>query len=144
MMPEGIEIRQGGFMPTLANKLKGRVLYFNLLITVALLFAFLLALVIQNYLLASFFAAMAGFYIFLSWQQRNISLTRFIPRDQIESVFFHEAIPGQTRASFVIWFRNPKGKRLQRKLLLPVRSEQDNMVVQSAIQIMREENLLTT
>lgn len=140
---EGVEIQQSGFISVLITRLKGRKLYFNLLITAGLGLAFVLALVIENYLLASFFAAMTFFYAFLSWQQRDISLSRYIPRDQIESVFFQEAIPGQSRASFVFWYRSKRGKRLQRKILLPVRNEQDNMVVQSAIQIMREEKLLT-
>lgn len=141
--PEGVEIRQVGFLSALVTRLNGRKLYFNLLVSLGLGLACLLALVIKNYLLASFFAAMTAFYAFLSWQQRDISLSRFIPRDQIESVFFQEAIPGQSRASFVIWYRNARGKRLQRKILLPTRNEHDNMVVQSAIQIMREEKLLT-
>lgn len=141
---EGVEIQQTGLMSILISRLKGRKLYFNFLVTLGLGFAALLSLTIKNYLLFSFFAAMTAFYAILSWQQRDVSLARFIARDQIESVFFQEAVPGESRASFIIWYRNTRGKRLQRKLLLPTRNEQDNMVVQSAIQIMREENLLTT
>ena len=143
IFPDWIEIRQSGFLIGLANQLGGRKLFFNLLVTLLMALGLGIALLIQNYLLASFLGAMTAFYAFLSWNQRNISLSRRILRSQIESVFFTEAIPGQTRASFTIWYNTSKGMKLQRALLLPTQSEQDNMVVQSAIQIMREEKLLS-
>ncbi len=142
--PEGIEIRQPGFMARIAGRLGGRKLYLNLLVSLLLLLAMFIALLIRNYLLTSFFAAMAAFYAFLTWQQRDISFSKYIARDSIETVFFNEAIPGQSRASFTIWYKNRRNRRLQRKILLPSSNEQDSMVLQSAIQIMREENLLSS
>jgi hypothetical protein len=119
------------------------MLSFNLLVMLVMLVALVFSLLIENYLLSAFFAAMAAFYGYLSWQQRRLSVTQEIERDRIEAVEFRPAVPGQARASFAISFRNGRGRLLTRILSLPTASEQGNMVVQSALLIMKEEGLVT-
>jgi len=140
---EAIEIEQSELMPRIAHRLGGRKLLVNLLFAAILGLACLVALILPNYLLASFFAAMSAFYLFLAWAQRDISYTKRILKSQVVDIHFQEAVPGESKSQFVIWFA-PKGTRTLRRILpLASRNEQDRMIAQSALQIMREENLIS-
>lgn len=119
-----------------------RVSVVYLLLIIAFLTALGATLYIQNYFLALFFLLAALFSLWMMWTQRKVSFAPVLTRDQIDFAEYLPAVPGQKRASFVIYFTNKKGKRLQRIVYLPSASENGEMIAQSAYYMMRDAGFL--
>lgn len=133
-----LEIRTGGLIEKMGIK---RLFLPYLLLMLAFALAMLVSVWIVNYFLAAFFGSAMLFSLYFLWTHRSLSVASVIPRDQIESIEYHPAIPGQARASFQIWFR-PKRKRLYREVFLPGSSSEGAIIAQSAQAMFREEGLL--
>ena len=133
-----IEIKTGGLLEKLGAK---SVFIPYLLLMLAFALAMLLSVWIVNYFLAAFFASAMLFVLYFLWTHRQLSVARIIPREQIESIEYHPAIPGEARASFKIWFR-PRRQKRYRVIYLPGTSVEGAAIAQSAQMMFREEGLL--
>ena len=115
-------------------------LYF-LLLFVLIIAAAISYYVLENYFLAIFFATAAVMDLFAIWRNRNIFISPIVPRNQIQSVIYHQAVPGVSRASFEVFFK-PK-KRIQKKFIyLPLAQKGGKQVAQSVYYMMKEEGLI--
>ncbi|MDP5171795.1 MAG: hypothetical protein NWR72_16220 [Bacteroidia bacterium] len=101
----------------------------------------ILSIIIDNWFLAFFFVLFMALCIGASWYNRQASLRISIAKSEIEQVIFHEAIAGQSRASFEVFFRPNKYLRV-RRLSLPGRHQQGAAIANSAMWMMKEEGLL--
>lgn len=115
------------------------VIYFILLIVFGI--AIGISLWINNYFLVAFFAIAWMFSLVSMWTNRNVSAATYIDRKHIERIDYEEAVPGQSRASFTVYFR-PKKQLLRRKILLPSILHNGHMVAQSAYYMFKDEGLL--
>jgi hypothetical protein len=92
----------------------------------------------------TFFFGLLGLYLIYGIiTSRNNSATPVIERRDIRHVTYNPGIPGLTRARFEVTFNNSNGQIKKRLIMLPgtlagSRNERD-----SALQIMREEKLVT-
>lgn len=114
---------------------------FYLLATVLLGTLALVAYLIANFFLAIFLAASAVVALYALWHNRKTSISPVILRKDIESVSYQAAVPGQSRARFVIKYR-PKKRELQRNLALPTATHQGTSIADTAYWMMREEGLV--
>ncbi|MEZ4775393.1 MAG: hypothetical protein R3D00_19570 [Bacteroidia bacterium] len=115
------------------------IIYLALLI--ALVLSALLAVKIENYFLAAFFAAFAFADLFAIWFSRKVSFASNIQREHITAVEYKEAVQGVSRASFTIFFR-PKRATLRRTIFLPSIRKGDTQLAQAAYLMMKEEKLI--
>ncbi|MEL6804522.1 MAG: hypothetical protein AAFO91_12170, partial [Bacteroidota bacterium] len=92
------------------------LLYLLLSIVFALLA--LTAVIIENYFLALFFVVFCGVTVVALFQRQQYAFSVVIPRSEIESVAFREAVKGVSRAKFIVQFR-PKKRLYLREILLP-------------------------
>lgn len=108
---------------------------------IALVLSALLAVEIENYFLAAFFAAFALADLVAIWLSRKVSFASTIQREHITAVEYKEAVLGVSRASFTIFFR-PKRTTLRRTLFLPSLHKGDSLLAHAAYLMMKEEKLI--
>lgn len=114
-----------------------------LFLMIALLLAGLLAVEIENYFLAAFFAASALAALVAVWKNRKVSFSSEILRTQIDHVEYRQAVEGVSRAAFIIHFR-PRKALLRRAIYLPTARQGGGQIAQSAYYMMKEEGFLKT
>ena len=112
-----------------------------ILIAVIFLLAALISLYIQNVFLALFFGVAMLFGLNMAWSRRKYSFTPIIKKEQVEQVRYLEAIPGERRAGFEIIFRM-NDKAFLKKIFLPGRHQEGEMIAQSAFYMMRDAGYL--
>lgn len=132
-----IEIRTGSMLEKIGVK---RLFLPYLLLALAFAAAMLVSILIVNYFLAAFFAGAILFSLYFLVTNRNLSVASVIPRDQVDSVRYIPAVPGEARAAFHIIFK-PKKRILKRIILLPT-GNNGAEIAQSAQLMFREESLL--
>ncbi|MDX2249835.1 MAG: hypothetical protein SF052_23830 [Bacteroidia bacterium] len=145
LYPDHIQIEQ--------DDISGKILYFlekkgfsrNWIIYLSLsgvmTLATLIAVQIENYFLAAFFAAFSVANLIAAFFSRKVSFASQILREHITSVEYKEAVEGVSRASFTIFFR-PKRTILKRNLALPSYRKGDTQIAQAAYYMMKEEKLI--
>lgn len=69
----------------------------------------------------------------------NNSATPVIDRDQIKQIEFKKAVPGATRAYFIVHFKNKNGQLKRRLIMLPGSLSGGQSETEKALQIMTEE-----
>lgn len=122
------------------NKLSGKRVFYIVLILFFLLAA-LVSFVLEIYFLLIFFMASLAFVFHDIWKNRKLSFAPLIPKKDITEVHYLEAVPGERRAAFHIYFQIKEKVRL-RRIQLPRQSKQTTMVAQSAYQMMKDAGLL--
>ena len=141
--PDSIHIRGKGasyFLSRLFSKWGfERIVVFYGLLTIGFLACLLLAVGIQNYFLALFFAIAAIFSLRMAWINRKVSFAPVITKKQIEYIEYLPAIPGERRSSFLIVYHSGE-RTLHRKLVLPTRK--GDMIAQSAYYMVKDTGLL--
>ena len=88
---------------------------------------------------AIFFLAVGFLLIYIIIKSLNNSATPIIYREKIKSIEFKKAVPGATRAYFIIHFENEARKIKQRLILLPGSLSDGENETQKALEIMTAE-----
>ncbi|GAB4415054.1 MAG: hypothetical protein OHK0039_23400 [Bacteroidia bacterium] len=112
------------------------------LLAAALAIACLAAWLIDNYFLTLFFLTLVPVTLYAAWHHRYTSFAPVVLRSEIESVVYHKAVPGVSRAMFVVSYR-PRQRLVQRIISLPTLSQQGASVADTAYWMMRDEGLLS-
>lgn len=145
IFPDRIEIINtdpiGRFSAFLFKKGIKRAMVLYLLLLIGFVLSLLVALQIENYFLAAFFAVCIPLALYYGWTQRKVSLATVIPREQIASIDYNKAVKGVSRASFTIFF-TPKKTTLQKPIPLPSLMQKGNQIADTAYWMMKEEGLL--
>jgi hypothetical protein len=92
--------------------------------------------------LVLFFAISALVALYALWANRKISFAPLLPRKEIESVEYLPAVPGQSRARFLVQYR-PRKRLLTRILSMPTATHQGTTIADTAFWMMREEGFIT-
>lgn len=126
-----------------ANKRKLTSVGFWYVMTgIGFLLAAVFSAIIDNWFLAFFFILFLALCIGASWFNRQASLRTTIQKKEIVKVEYQEAIQGESRAYFRVFFR-PGTKMRMRKLPLPGRHQQGGQIANSALWMLKEEGLLS-
>lgn len=143
--PDKLEINQQDLMGKMERFLYKRgfktrmVLYLGL--AMILLLASLISVIIANYFLATFLLVVAVAALYFLLKNRKLSLATEINRKQIQQVEYKEAIQGVSRAMFLVHFEEGN-KSYLKQLQLPPSSPKGQMIVQSALMMMKDEGLI--
>lgn len=145
LYPDRIEIRRSDWVGSLTNFLfrKGyqRAIILYLMLAIGLFLAAVLALLIENYFLASFLLGMGVLAGGTAIVNRDLSFVPVIPKRSIEKTEYRRAIQGEARAAFIIYFR-PDRQLLKRVILLPTLTHQGTSLADTAYWMMRDEGLV--
>ena len=106
------------------------------LLTTFLVFQFL-----ENYFLTLFLAIVSLVSLYASWVNRNVSILPVIPRNQIDRVIYHQAVPGVSRTRFEVRF-SPKKRELKKMIHLPTPHKGNRQLPQSVFYMMKEEGFI--
>lgn len=88
---------------------------------------------------AFLFGVLGGLLVFGIFKSLNNSATPVIDRDKIKNIEFKKAVPGATRAYFVVHFQTDNGRTKQRLIMLPGSLSGGQSATEKALQIMNEE-----
>ncbi len=145
LLPDRIELESRGLGGKIEGKMESMgwrsvgLLY--LFLALGFFLSGLLSIYIDNYFLATFFAAFGLISLYASWMRRKYAFSRTMLRKEIEAVRYYEAVKGVSRARFEVDFR-PKKRLYIREILLPSLSQNGQTEAQSAYWMMREEGLI--
>lgn len=126
-----------------ANKRKLTSVGFWYVMTgIGFLCAAVFSTIIDNWFLAFFFFLFLILCIAASWFNRQASLRTTIQKKEIIKVEYQEAVQGESRAYFRVFFQPGNNIRL-RKLALPGRHQQGGQIANSALWMLKEEGLMS-
>lgn len=126
-----------------ANKRKlTSVGFWYVMAGVGFLLAAFFSAIIDNWFLAFFFMLFLALCIGASWHNRQASLRTTIQKKEIVNIEYQEAIQGESRAYFRVFFQ-PGTKTRMRKLSLPGRHQHGGQIANSALWMLKEEGLLS-
>lgn len=147
LYPDRIELVRkdwvGWLMGFLFRRGYRRAVVLYVLLSIGLGLALLLSLSISNYFLSFFFLVATLVTIYASVRNRDLSFALVIPKKSIEKVNYHRAVEGESRATFVVYFRPNEGQPLLRRIIpLPTRTHQGTTLADTAYWMMRDEGLV--
>lgn len=88
---------------------------------------------------AAFLLILGLLLVFGIFRSLHNSATPVIERSKIREIEFKKAVPGLTRAYFIVHFENEKGKLKRRLIMLPGSLSGGDDASSKAVQIMAEE-----
>ncbi len=118
------------------------VLY--LLLSIAMVIATMLSISIGNYFLVLFFLLATLLTLGAAWKNRDLSFAPVIQKKNMDKVVYHRAVEGESRATFVVYFKTSEesSKLLRRIIPLPTRTHQGTSLADTAYWMMRDEGWL--
>lgn len=144
--PDKLEIEisgvTGGFIRWINRRKLTSVGFWYVMAGVGFFIATVLSAAIDNWFLAFFFLVFVVLCVIASWRNRQASLRTQIPRKMIHTIAYREAVQGQSRARFDIYFKPQSNIRI-RRLNLPGRHQQGSQVANAAFWILKEEGLIS-
>ena len=144
--PDRLEIEisglKGNFIRWINRRKLTSVGFWYVMAGLGFFIATVFSAVIDNWFLAFFFLVFVALCVIASWRNRQASLRTQIPRKMIEGIDYKEAIQGESRARFDIYFKPQTHIRI-RRLNLPGRHQQGSQVANAAFWILKEEGLIS-
>lgn len=145
LFPDRIEVRKPGISGWVDRYLfqRGivRLAWFNGWLLGAALISALVMAIIENYFLSIFLLGMAGVVGWLTIRSWPQSFAPVIPREDILSVEWRDAVPGVSRTTIVIWFTYNQHRFMQ-VLRLPRSIKGGELVAEEARRMLQEEGLI--